>query len=250
MPPRTRKRKASATESNGTEDAAPKRATRAPRKTETSATNQRRGKNAARELNDSSKKKRKMLASDAKKQVQKQGSDLVKFIDSEIKARLPRDGGDALVKDLSSELACILPWMSSSPALQKKSVQTYPQLMLKALDQLQGHVDAYDTLVKQDTGIRAPTWMRWGQDAKDLDEMSQYGLEMSSQIINHAIMPDIHGLPDKPAESAAGVENVAWDLIEEALLQISDDTWGKVAQRQVKAFTEVLKLLPVESIPV
>ncbi|KAM0564572.1 hypothetical protein ACHAPJ_000786 [Fusarium lateritium] len=243
MPPRTRKRKASATESNGIEDAAPKKAA-------TGATNQRRGKNAATELNGSSKKKRKMLASDAKKQIQKQGSGLVRFIDSEIKARLPRHGGNALVKDLSSELACILPWMNSSPALHKKNAQTYPQLMLKALNELQGHVDAYDALVKQDTGIRAPTWMRWGQDAKDLDEMSQHGLKMSSQIINHVIMPDVHGLPAKPAESATGVENVAWDLIEEALPMISDDTWGKVAQGQVKAFTEVLKLLPVESSPV
>ncbi|KAF4973417.1 hypothetical protein FSARC_311 [Fusarium sarcochroum] len=246
MPPRTRKRKASVTESNGTEDAAPKTTTRAPRKTATGATNQRRGKDAASELNGSSKKKRKMLASDAKKQIQKQGSDLVKSIDSEIKARLPRDGGDALVKDLSSELACVLPWMSSSPALQGKNTQGFPQLMLKALEELQGHVDAYDILVKKDTGIRAPTWIRWEQDAKDLDEMSQHGLKMSSQIINHVIMPDVHGLPAKPTESATGVENVAWDLVEEALPKMSDDTWGKVAQGQLKAFTEVLRLLPVK----
>ncbi|KAF5663111.1 60s ribosomal l15 [Fusarium heterosporum] len=241
MPPRTRR--ASAIESNGDQDTAPKKTTRAPRKTAAKARNQRKGKGVTNENSDSSKK-RKLHVPDAKKQIYKQRDDLIKSIDNEIKTRVPRVDGDILTQELSSDLASILPWMSSSPALQK-STQSYPEMMLKALDELQGHAEAYDALVKQDTGIRAPNWMRWGQDAKDLEQMNNYGLKMASRIINHVIMPDLHPLPTKPP-GAIDVEDVAWDLIEEAIPDASDDTWGKVAQGHLKAFTEVLRLLPPE----
>ncbi|KAM0353702.1 hypothetical protein ACHAPU_001719 [Fusarium lateritium] len=156
----------------------------------------------------------------------------------------PRVDRDILAQELSPDLVSILPWMISSPALQKNT-QSYPQMMLKALDELQGHVEAYDALVKQDMGIRAPNWMRWGQDVKDLEEMNSHGLKMASKIINHVIMPDLHPLPTKPP-GAIGIEDVAWDLIEEAIPDASDNTWGKVAQCHLKAFSEVLKLLPTE----
>ncbi|KAF5021987.1 hypothetical protein F66182_5944 [Fusarium sp. NRRL 66182] len=244
MPPRTRKRKVSAAESNVTEDAAPKTTIWAPREPAAGAANHRRGKNTTSKQNNTSRKKRKMLASDAKKQIQKQGDDLDKYIDRETKTNLPRVGGDALTRELSADLALVLPWLSSSPFQQKNKTQSYPQLMLKALNEIQCHVDAYEALVKQDSGIRVPSWAQWEKDAKDLDEMSQHALNMSSKIINHFIMPDLHRLPAKPAESSTGIENVAWDLIEEALPKVSDKTWGKTAQGQLKAFIEVLRLLP------
>jgi hypothetical protein len=134
--------------------------------------------------------------------------------------------------------------MSSSSVLQKNT-QSHPQLMLKALDDLQEHVEACDSLVKQDLGIRAPNWMRWVQDAKDLEEMNKHGLKMASEIVNHMIMPDLHRLPTKPP-SATGLEDVAWDLIEEAIPDESDNTWGKIAQGHLKAFTEVLRLHPTD----
>jgi hypothetical protein len=134
--------------------------------------------------------------------------------------------------------------MSSSSVLQKNT-QSHPQLMLKALDDLQEHVEAYNLLVKQDLGIRAPNWMRWGQDAKDLEEMNKHGLKMASEIVNHMIMPDLHQLPIKPP-SATGLEDVAWDLIEETIPDESDNTWGKIARGHLKAFTEVLRLHPTD----
>jgi hypothetical protein len=119
-------------------------------------------------------------------------------------------------------------------------------MILKALDALQSDVKTYEDLVKQDNKIRAPNWMRWEQDTKDLEEVSKHGLAMASKIINHFIMPDLHELPPKPSESAGGVEHVAWDLIEEVLPKMSDDIWGKIAQGHLKAFTEVLKARPAE----
>ncbi|KAM5525565.1 ribosomal L15 [Fusarium oxysporum f. sp. phaseoli] len=246
MPPRARKRKASATESNGTEDAPPRKTTRAPRKSGARGTNQRRDKNFMRATNASSNKRRKVFSAEAKSRIKKHGADFVKFINKETNTRIPRISVDILKNDISPDLAGVLPWMSSSSALQRQSTQTYPRMILKALDNLQRDVRTYEDLVKQDNKIRPPDWMRWQQDTKDLEEMSKHGLAMASKMINHFIMPDLHELPPKPSEGAGGVEHVAWDLIEEVLPKMSDDIWGKIAQGHLKAFTEVLKALSAE----
>jgi len=149
------------------------------------------------------------------------------------------------MKEFPSDLATVLPWMRSTPASAKKT-PGYPQLMLKALDDLRSNVDAYERLVKKDTGIEVPNWMRWRQDAKDLEDLSQRGLEMATQIIDHVVMPHMYELPTKPEDTESGVDEVAWELIEEALPETSDDVWGKLAQGHLKAFTELLKLLPEE----
>ncbi|CEI64548.1 hypothetical protein FVEN_g11676 [Fusarium venenatum] len=261
MAPQTRKRKVSATgkflllvytrkhannwaESNDPQDTPPKKTTRAARKTAPKAAGQRKGKTATNKEVDFPTNLQTAQGSEAKKQVQKQGSDLVKEIDNELKTRIPQIDHSELMKDLSPDLATVLPWMRSSPA-SAKDTQTYPQLLLKALDDLQIHVSAYERTVNQDTGIRAPNQMRWVQDAKDLEGMSQHGLQMVTKIINHTVMPDVYELPTKPDESESGVEEVAWELIEEALPEESNEIWGKIAQGHVKALTEVMKVLPV-----
>ncbi|KAF5713866.1 60s ribosomal l15 [Fusarium mundagurra] len=231
MPPRARKRRASAT------DAPPRKTTRAPRKSGARGTNQRRGKNFMRATNASSNKRRKVFSVEAKSRIKKQGSDFVKFIDKEAHTRVPRIGIEILKKDISPDLAGVLPWTISSSALQRQSTQPYPKMILKALDNLQSDVRTYAGLVKQDNKIRAPNWMRWQQDINDLEDVSKHSLAMASKMINHFIMPDSHELPPIPSEGAGGVEHVAWDLIEEALPKMPDDIWGKIAQGHLKAFT-------------
>ncbi|EKJ68151.1 hypothetical protein NXS19_001034 [Fusarium pseudograminearum] len=245
MAPQTRKRKVSATESNDPKDTPLKKTTRAPRKTAPKAAAQRKGKTAANKHGDfATYGQTVQQGSEAKKQIQNQGSDLVQEIDSELKTRIPQVDCDALMKEFSPDLVTVLPWMHFSA----EKTQTYPQLMLKALDDLKSHVSVYEKTVKQETGIRAPNQMRWLQDAKDLEDMSQHGLQMATKIINHIIMPDLCELPTKPAETDSGAEEVAWELIEEALPGESKDIWGKVAQGHVKALAEVLKVLPIEEV--
>ncbi|KAF4943463.1 hypothetical protein FGADI_13402 [Fusarium gaditjirri] len=194
-----------------------------------------------RATNASSNKKRKVFSVEAKSRIKKHGADFVKFIDKETGTWIPRIGVDILKKDISADLAGVLPWMRAAPALQRQSTQTHPKMILKALDSLQRDVRTYEDLVKQDNKIRPPNWMRWQQDTKDLEEMSKHSLATASKIINHFIMPDLHELPPKPSEGAGGVEHVAWGLIEEVLPKVSDDIWGKIAQGHLKAFTEILK---------
>ncbi|KAJ4169375.1 hypothetical protein NW754_016407 [Fusarium falciforme] len=268
MPPKTRKRKPSATgepseslhialtksrtESNHTEDVAPKKTTRAPRKPTTGTAKQGRGKNAANGAAEGklsldgvgTSKRRKILVSDAKKQIQNRGNDLIKFINNEMKTRPPQVEKNILKEELSSELGPVLPWMNLSSAPQKGSPQSLPELMLNTLNELQNTVEGYEKLVKKETGIKAPTWMHWEQDAKDLNNLGQQGLNMASKIVNHVIMPDLHALPAEPAENASDIEKLAWELIEDAIPKRPEETWGKTAREQLKAFTGVLKLLP------
>ncbi|UPK98334.1 hypothetical protein LCI18_009269 [Fusarium solani-melongenae] len=248
MPPRTGKRKPSATESNHTQDVAPKKTTRAPRKPTIGTAKQGRGKNAAngagegKLLGDASKR-RKVLVGDAKKQVQNRGNDLIKFI-NEMKTRPPQVEKNILREELSSEFGPVLPWMNPLSAPQKGSHQNLPDLMLNTLNELESTVEGYEKLVKKETGIKAPTWMHWEQDAKDLNNLGQQGLKMASKIVNHVIMPDLHALPAKPAENASDIEKLAWELIADAIPKRPEETWGKTAQEQLRAFIGVLELHP------
>ncbi|KAJ4315138.1 hypothetical protein N0V84_008526 [Fusarium piperis] len=252
MPP-TRKRKASATESNYTEDVAPKKATSPPRKTAAGTARQGRGRNAANGADEGkpsldgagTSKRRKIHVSDAKKKIQNRGNDLVKFINNQMKTRLPQVEENTLKKDLSPELGPVLPWMNLSSTSQKENTQSLPKLMLNTLNELQNTVEGYEKLVKKDTGIKAPTWMHWEQDAKDLNNLGQQGLNMTSKIVNHVIMPDLHAPPNEPTENASDIEKLAWELIEDAIPKRLEETWGKTAQEQLKAFTGLLKLLPI-----
>lgn len=135
--------------------------------------------------------------------------------------------------------------MNLLSAPQKNTTQSLPKLMLDTLDGLQSAVEGYEKLVKKDTGIKAPTWMHWEQDVKDLNNLGQQGLSMASRIVNHVIMPDLHALPMEPKDDASDIEKIAWELIEDAIPKRSEETWGKTAQEQLKAFTGVLKLLPI-----
>ncbi|KAM0440781.1 hypothetical protein ACHAPT_000082 [Fusarium lateritium] len=253
MPPKSAKRKASATESNVTEEVAPKKTTRAPRKAAAGTAKQGRGKNAVNGADEGSglslngaatSKRRKILVGDAKKQIQNQGNDLIKYISNEMKARPPQVEKNILKEELSSELGSVLPWMDPSSGQQRGNSQSLPQIMLNTLDELQDTVESYERLAKKDNGIKAPTWMRWEQDVKDLNRLGQQGLNMASKIVNHIIMPDLHALPTEPAGTASDIEKVAWELIEDAIPKTSEEIWGKTAQEQLKAFTGVMKLLP------
>ncbi|KAM5366668.1 hypothetical protein ACJZ2D_010408 [Fusarium nematophilum] len=254
MASNTRKRKAPATKSNATEEVAPKKIARAPRKPTTGAARQRRWKNGTAQANGSAprllpnvpapSKKRKILVSDSRRQVQKQGQDFVKYIDKELKSSLPRFKKAGLEKELSSHLTPVLPWMTAASLYKKIDPHSRPQHMLKALNGLQRVVKAYGTLADKDDGIEAPTWMRWKQDVKELNELGRHGLNMASKIVNHVIMPNHHALPTKPAKRARDNEKLAWDLLENSVPRKSEEIWGKAVQGQVKAFSAVLKLLP------
>ncbi|KAH7197170.1 uncharacterized protein B0J16DRAFT_366411 [Fusarium flagelliforme] len=239
--PQARKRKTSATENNDPKDTPPKKTARARKPAATTA--QRKGKAAAN--TSITTKGKPQQGNEAKTNIQKQADDLIKLIDEGIKTPTPRVDRNAIMKEFPSDLATVLPWMHSTPASAKKTPD-YSQLMLKALDDLRSNVDAYERLVNKDTGIEVPNWMRWRQDAKDLEDLSLRGLDMAKQIINHVVMPHMYELPTKPEDTESGVEEVAWELIEEALPETSDDVWGKLAQGHLKAFTELLKLLPEE----
>ncbi|KAJ4004427.1 hypothetical protein NW752_004096 [Fusarium irregulare] len=239
--PQARKRKASGTESNDPQDTPPKKPARVRKPAAT--TTQRKGKAAAN--NSTTTRGKPQQGNEAKKNIQKQADDLIMLIDEGTQTRTPRLDRNAIMKEFPSGLATVLPWMHSTPASAKKTPD-YSQLMLKALDNLRSHVDAYETLLRKDTGIKVPNWMLWRQDAKAMEDLSERSLEMATQIINHVVMPHMYELPTEPEETESGVEEVAWEFIKEVLPATSDDVWGNLAQGQLKAFTELSKLLPKE----
>ncbi|KAF7540526.1 hypothetical protein G7Z17_g12176 [Cylindrodendrum hubeiense] len=248
MPRTSTKRKVSITDSNGTDDFASKKVTRASRKAPAKQTTQR--DNAASGSQQgrmryidaaSALKKRKAGVNDAKRHVQKQGDDLVDFIEGQLKSHPTAD------EELAPDLAPVLPWMATPHPHTAWSSQTPPnppEVMAKALDDLQGIIDAYEKMNKQTNGIENPNWMRWEQDGKELSELNEYAMGFAAQTVNYAIMPGRRGYMSEPPASAGDIERVAWELIEPGRPRKSEETWGATAQDQVKSFTGVLRLLP------
>ncbi|KAH7155306.1 hypothetical protein B0J13DRAFT_545269 [Dactylonectria estremocensis] len=253
--PRATKRKVSITDNTSTDDVAPKKATRAPRKLPTNRTEQRGSKNTsssqgARASTGSSSalKKRKAGINDAKRQVQKQGDDLVEFIETQLNSS-PSHGFNNTTADreLGSHLSPVLPWIPAPHTnWTTQAPPNPPALMTKALDDLQGIIDVYEKINTQSNGIQKPSWMRWEQDGQELSELNEHAMSFAAQTVNYTIMPGRHGPSTGPLASAGDIERVAWELIEPGGPKMSEETWGTAAQDQVKSFTGVLRLLPPE----
>ncbi|CAM1504143.1 Fc.00g017340.m01.CDS01 [Cosmosporella sp. VM-42] len=265
MPPRTRKRKASAGElanltmnlsskefgdSYDAEEAAPKKTTRAPRKAPQKL---RKNTSVAAETQDNTKPffdqtstaRKKVNVNEAKKHIQKQGDDIVKFIEQQIEVS-PSGFDKAMVdEEFAPDLSPVLPWMTSSISKSGQIPPKPPQSSAKeAMDEFQGILDTYETLNKQSTGIPTPTWMRWDYDARELGVLNSHVMGFATQTVNHTIMPGPHPASINPPESGDDIEKMAWDLAEEGRPKETEETWGMAAQGQVKAFTSVVRMLP------
>ncbi|KAH8735067.1 hypothetical protein BGZ61DRAFT_473711 [Ilyonectria robusta] len=193
----------------------------------------------------SASNKRKTGVNDAKRQVQKQGDDLVDFIDGRLMSRPHGFNKTTAGEELAPDLAPVLPWVATPhTGWSSHAPPNPPELMTRALDDLQGIIDTYEKMSTQANNIKKPSWMRWEQDGKELSELNEHAMGFAAQTVNSTIMPGCHGYTTQPPANAGDIERVAWELIEPGRSKKSEETWGTAAQEQVKCFTGVLRLLP------
>lgn len=149
------------------------------------------------------------------------------------------------VEKLAPTLAPVLPWMTS-PTTSSQSAGSPLQMHEKALDDLLAVIESYDQLNAQSTGIKKQSWMRWDQDGKELSELNEHAMGFAACNVSFTIMPGLRGSLAEPPASAGDIQKIAWELVEEGRPKKGEVTWGAAAQGQVKAFTEVLRMLPSE----
>lgn len=148
---------------------------------------------------------------------------------------------------MGADLAAVLPWMTASKGRTSRALDRPPHVAATAaLKELQGILESYLAETKQSSGIKRPSWMRWEQDVKELGELNQHAMGYATQAINQIIMPGPHPSSIKPPANGGDIEKMALELVDEGRPKSMEETWGTVAQAQIKGFVSVLKLLPEE----
>ena len=150
--------------------------------------------------------------------------------------------------ELTPDLKPVLSWMTTAKgAFNEASTEEATHLKaIASMTELQSIINEYTKVNKHNHGVKKPSWMRWGKDAKELAELNQYAMSYVTQAINHSIMPGLHPSSITLPENRTDVEEIAWELVEESRPQKTEETWGMAAQEQVKAFTRILRLFPQE----
>ncbi|KAH6900084.1 hypothetical protein B0T10DRAFT_14708 [Thelonectria olida] len=250
MPRGPAKKRVHNSDNNDSEDSAPKKTKRPSRKANTAQTN-RSGGSTARGTECStdataSKKKKKIGASDVKEQIRKQGDDLVSFIETQLRGHSnTKCEMTPIDEELVASLTSVSPWVTSPP-VSSQALAYPPQLHERALDELYAVIESYEKLNVQSTGIKKPTWMRWEKDGKELTELNEHAMGFAACNVNFTVMPGLRGSMAEPPANAGDIHRMAWELVEEGRPKKGEETWGTTAQGQVKAFREVLRLLPSE----
>ncbi|KAL6413793.1 putative ribosomal protein L15.e.B, cytosolic [Ilyonectria robusta] len=136
-------------------------------------------------------------------------------------------------EELAPDLAPVLPWVATPhTGWSSHAPPNPPELMTRALDDLQGIIDTYEKMSTQANNIKKPSWMRWEQDGKELSELNEHAMGFAAQTVNSTIMPGCHGYTTQPPANAGDIERVAWELIEPGRSKKSEETWGTAAQEQ------------------
>ena len=114
-----------------------------------------------------------------------------------------------------------------------------------AIQQFKEVVTRYETINMANTGIVAPKWLRWKQDVADLRALNETVMDMSCQVSRDLITPGAwKGLSvprGKGNRDNGDVTKLAIELVDEALPERAEDTWGATAYRLAKTYGRLLK---------
>ncbi|KAI5462216.1 hypothetical protein BGZ63DRAFT_383260 [Mariannaea sp. PMI_226] len=183
---------------------------------------------------------------DFRRRIQKQGDDLIKFIDEQATAISDVVDQTITIDELATSLVLALPWLAS-PTVSSQASSSYSlQLDEKAVDELYNTIECYEKLNARSTQLQKPNWMRWERDGKELTELNEHAMGFAAQNVSFTVMPGLLGSLTRPPAEVCDIQKMAWELIDGGRPRKGEETWGMVAQGQAKAFTTLLKTLPLE----
>lgn len=107
----------------------------------------------------------------------------------------------------------------------------------------------YNSISKRRTHIKKPDWMRWTQDAKNLQSLNGDAYDLALKIAEEGILEALTGkrkalhIPRR----AGDLEKLAWEMMEEAMPREGQKTWGTVANAQLRALIALGRALGPEN---
>ncbi|CAH0022061.1 unnamed protein product [Clonostachys rhizophaga] len=110
-----------------------------------------------------------------------------------------------------------------------------------ALYQFKDMITKYQAPEKYEDGITMPTGVRWAQDKRDLESLDDHAIFTATRLISSLIVPNPSPSLKSPPDQKDEIARMAWEFFPKEISGMAKDTWGKIAQEQVKAFTHVLR---------
>ncbi|CAH0059470.1 unnamed protein product [Clonostachys solani] len=110
-----------------------------------------------------------------------------------------------------------------------------------ALHRFKEMITKHQAPEKYEDGITMPTGVRWAHDKRDLETLDDHAILTATRLISSLIVPNTSPSLKNPPDPKDEIARMAWEFFPKEISGMAKDTWGRIAQEQVKAFTHVLR---------
>ncbi|KAG5984495.1 hypothetical protein E4U55_004488 [Claviceps digitariae] len=186
---------------------------------------------------------------EAKRSVEKMAEELKNYIEAEM-CSTPQTEELSLLEvvasvEMSGEAFNFFPYRKGACQDDKTTVrhinnETYQSAML-LLAEYREAAREYDQLSEGSGTAKMPSWLRWEKDSADLQELNQRMLAIATTFVEHQVVPRSTEVEPEPGQD--DVEQIAWELLEDAHAQQGVETWGSVAETMMQNMCGIMILL-------
>ncbi|VUC23873.1 unnamed protein product [Clonostachys rosea] len=181
-------------------------------------------------------KKRKVTIQIAKAEIDGHVKDVLAFIEEKEKAIIGANLDPGHCPTLSPDLDSIVNFGRQSnihnPTFQRTK---------DALDRFRNMIIKCQAPEKYEESITKPRGSEWEQDKRNLESLDEHASLMATRLICSLIVPNPSPSLKNPPDPEDGIARMAWEFFTEEMSGMAKDTWGRIAQEQVKSFTHVLR---------
>ncbi|KAG6039089.1 hypothetical protein E4U41_003306 [Claviceps citrina] len=193
-------------------------------------------------------KKTRATILEAKRSVERMAGDLKKYIEAEMCSRLQTEESSLVEVVASVEMAGdalkVFPLSGAcvDKAAMKPPNETYESAM-RLLAEYRAAVREYGQLTEGSGTAKMPSWLRWEKDSADLHELNTRMLAMATHFVQQHVVPTTGAAEVEPGPGHEDVEQIAWELLEDAHAQKGAETWGNAAETMMQNMRGIMALL-------
>ncbi|KAG5989023.1 hypothetical protein E4U54_004473 [Claviceps lovelessii] len=186
---------------------------------------------------------------EAKRSIERTADELKTYIQTEMCSR-PQTEESPLLElvarvDMSGHEFNPFLYLSGACPDDKTSVrrpnnETYKSAML-LLAEYRAATREYDQLSEGSGTAKMPSWVRWEKDSAELHELNQRMLAIATTCVEQQVVP--RSTQVEPGPGQDDVEQIAWELLEDAHAQQGAKTWGNVAEAMMQNVCGIMVLL-------
>lgn len=124
------------------------------------------------------------------------------------------------------------------PLFQKYQAQRNDiNSLLKQLETIEEHL--------QSDKLELPV-ATWKQDKQDIKELLAYGGKYGEALLGDALAPELVASPDIDQPGAGEKHQLVKELFKDGRKVLDEETWGHVAEDQLKQLSAIARSLPLE----